>query len=99
MDGSHSSGEKDSSLILQVDDLVVEYLGDKSSVLAVDRVSLELRRGEFLGIVGESGCGKSTLLFAIAQLLNPPAEIVSGSVIFKGQNHVLLREKALRHIR
>jgi peptide/nickel transport system ATP-binding protein len=86
-------------IILSVDDLVVKYVGEKSSVLAVDRVSLQLKRGEFLGIVGESGCGKSTLLFAIAQLLNPPAEIVSGSVTFKGQNLVLMREKALRHVR
>jgi len=85
--------------ILDVRDLVVEYAADDVNVRAVDRVSLQLRRGEFLGVVGESGCGKSTLCFAIAQLLSPPAEIVEGSVIFHGKNLVLLREKQLRRLR
>ena len=40
-------------------------------------------RGEFLAVVGESGCGKSTLLFAIAKLLNQPAVITGGSVVFR----------------
>ena len=51
---------------------------------AVDGVDLDVREGEFVGVVGESGCGKSTLLFAIAQLLSPPAEITAGSVQFHG---------------
>jgi peptide/nickel transport system ATP-binding protein len=85
--------------ILEVKDLVVDYVGDKSRIRAVDRVSLCLGRGEFLGIVGESGCGKSTLCFAIAQLLTPPAEIVGGSVVFEGRDLVQLREGELRHLR
>jgi peptide/nickel transport system ATP-binding protein len=85
--------------LLEVKDLVVEYAGERGTVLAVDRVNLEIKRGEFLGIVGESGCGKSTLLFAIAQLLNEPAEIVDGSVLFRGKNLVMMREKALRALR
>ena len=52
--------------ILQVRELSVAYQTDEGEVVAVDRVDLELARGEFLAIVGESGCGKSTLLFAIA---------------------------------
>jgi peptide/nickel transport system ATP-binding protein len=85
--------------ILDVRDLSVDYLTRDSPARAVDHVSLELRPGEFLGIVGESGCGKSTLLFAIAQLLSPPAQITGGEVIFKGTNMVQLSEKALRAIR
>jgi len=81
--------------LLEVRDLVVEY-GD---VRAVDRVSLEVEPGEFLGIVGESGCGKSTLLFAIARLLSPPARIVSGDVRFQGSDMVKLDEDELRHLR
>jgi peptide/nickel transport system ATP-binding protein len=68
-------------------------------VRAVDNVSLEVGKGEFLGIVGESGCGKSTLLFAISRLLSPPAEIASGSVVFKGTDMVGLSESELRHVR
>jgi len=95
----HEGETRAAPAILEVRDLIVEYGLGRNPVRAVDGVSLELRRGEFLGLVGESGCGKSTLCFAIARLLSPPAEIVDGSVMFKGQNLVHLREKQLRHLR
>src|ERR1700674_3212492 len=85
--------------VLQIDELCVDYLTDRGAVRAVDRVTLDVARGEFLGIVGESGCGKSTLLFAIARLLSPPAEIASGSIRFEGRDMVSMSEKELRHHR
>jgi peptide/nickel transport system ATP-binding protein len=85
--------------VLAVRDLSVAYAMDHGAVLAVDRVSFDLYPGEFLGIVGESGCGKSTLLFAIAQLLTPPAAIIGGSVVFKGQNMVGLTDDQLAAVR
>src|SRR5256885_12470839 len=85
--------------LLEVKDLCVDYLTDRDPVRAVDRVSLELAKGEFLGIVGESGCGKSTLLFAIARLLSQPAEISSGEVWFGGRDMVSMDEDELRHLR
>jgi len=85
--------------VLEVKDLVVEYASDSGPVRAVDRVSFDLARGEFLGIVGESGCGKSTLLFAIARLLSRPADIVSGEVRFEGTDMVSLDDDELRHVR
>ncbi len=85
--------------LLDVDTLSVSYLTDDAEIGAVDRVSLTVHPGEFLGIVGESGCGKSTLLFAIAQLLTPPAEITSGRVVFNGQDLVQLTDGELRHVR
>jgi peptide/nickel transport system ATP-binding protein len=85
--------------LLEVRDLTVDYLTEAADVRAVDRVRLTVESGEFLGIVGESGCGKSTLLFAVAQLLSPPAEIVGGTVIFKGRDMVRLSRGELRHIR
>jgi peptide/nickel transport system ATP-binding protein len=88
-----------SETLLEVEDLSVSYLTDAADIGAVERVSLTVHAGEFLGIVGESGCGKSTLLFAIAQLLSPPAEITSGRVVFKGQDLVQLSDSALRHVR
>jgi peptide/nickel transport system ATP-binding protein len=84
-----------SERLLEVRGLTVSY----GSVVAVDNVDLDLGKSEFLGIVGESGCGKSTLLFAISQLLNPPAEIVAGEVLFHGRNIVSLDEGRLRSIR
>jgi peptide/nickel transport system ATP-binding protein len=85
--------------VLAVRDLSVAYAMDRGAVLAVDRVSFELYPGEFVGIVGESGCGKSTLLFAIARLLAPPAAIIGGSVVFKGENMVGLTDDELMAIR
>jgi peptide/nickel transport system ATP-binding protein len=85
--------------VLSVRNLTVDYGTGAGAVRAVDAVDLELHPGGFLGIVGESGSGKSTLLFAIAQLLNPPAEIVEGEVRFHGTDLVTLGESRLRHLR
>jgi oligopeptide/dipeptide ABC transporter ATP-binding protein len=92
-----SSAEK----ILEVRDLSVAYASERGTVVAVDRVSFEVGRGEFLGIVGESGCGKSTLLYAIARLLGPPlsGEITGGEVLFRGRDMVTLSDRELRSIR
>ena len=77
------------------------YASEHGPVVAVDNVSFDLRRGEFLGIVGESACGKSTLVYAIARLLGAPlaGEITHGQVLFKGRDMVTLADKQLRHIR
>ena len=64
-------------------------------VKAVDDISIEIRKGETLGIVGESGCGKSTTGRTILQLLNP----TSGNVYFKGQKLNTMKKKDLRNIR
>jgi peptide/nickel transport system ATP-binding protein len=85
--------------ILEVRDLRVEYAAANGAVGAVDRVSFDVRKGEFVGVVGESGCGKSTMLFAIARLLSPPAGITGGSVVFHGDNLVTMTEKQLNLLR
>ena len=85
--------------MLEVRELSVEYATSGRPARAVDRVSLEVRSGEFLGVVGESGCGKSTLLFAIALLLRPPAERVGGSVLFHGRDLTAFGEEELREVR
>jgi peptide/nickel transport system ATP-binding protein len=94
-----AAGHSGLDLMLEIRDLSVEYALARGSVHAVDRVSFDVRRGEFVGIVGESGCGKSTLLFAIAQLLAPPAAITGGSVLFKGTNLVGMTDTQLAPVR
>ena len=64
-------------------------------VRAVDGVSLSVKEGETLGLVGESGCGKSTLCRAVLQLLVP----TSGSVRFEGKEIVGLKRRAMQPLR
>jgi peptide/nickel transport system ATP-binding protein len=68
-------------VVLRAEHLSVEYAGAEPT-RAVRNVSLELRRGEVLGIAGESGCGKSTLAYALARLLRPPARLAGGTIQF-----------------
>lgn len=67
--------------LLSVRDFSVIYDVDPP-VEAVKNVTLELQRGEILGLAGESGCGKTTLAYGVQRLLRAPAVITSGSVTF-----------------
>jgi len=67
--------------LLSVHDFSVVY-DVEPPVAAVKNVSLDLRRGEILGLAGESGCGKTTLAYGVQRLLKAPAVITSGSVVF-----------------
>jgi peptide/nickel transport system ATP-binding protein len=87
------SGSRDP--LLRVDNLVVEYSIAGKTVHAVSGVSLEVARGETLGLVGESGCGKSTLGRAVLQLRRP----VSGQVVFDGHDLVAMKGDTLRRMR
>ncbi|GAA2090372.1 hypothetical protein GCM10009840_31740 [Pseudolysinimonas kribbensis] len=73
-------------VILQINDLVVDYGSADQPVRAVDGVSLTLRRGQVLGIAGESGSGKSTLAYAITRLHQPPAQITAGQLLYTGRD-------------
>jgi peptide/nickel transport system ATP-binding protein len=79
--GPPSAGD----VVLRAEHLSVEYAG-AAPTRAVRDVSLELRRGEVLGIAGESGCGKSTLAYALARLLRPPARLTGGTIRFYGRD-------------
>src|SRR2546426_3196122 len=81
--------------LLDVNNLVVEYPVGARIVHAVSGVSLQIARGETLGLVGESGCGKSTLGRAVLQLRRP----TSGRVLFDGHDLTTMQGDALRLMR
>ena len=90
------SGVSKSDFLLRVRNLVVEFpAGPRRKVNAVSNVSIDVQKGETLGLVGESGCGKSTTGRAIMQLIKP----TSGSVQFKGQELTNMSAKKLREVR
>ena len=82
--------------LLSVQELKTYYrVSRKKIVKAVDDVTLSVKKGEILGIVGESGCGKSTLGKSILRLTEPTA----GKVTFLGQEMTGLNAKELRNMR
>jgi peptide/nickel transport system ATP-binding protein len=81
--------------LLKVENLVVQYGVGGKTIHAVSGVSLDVARGETLGLVGESGCGKSTLGRAVLQL----RRAVSGRVLFEGRDLMAMQGDSLRKMR
>jgi oligopeptide/dipeptide ABC transporter ATP-binding protein len=86
--------------LLEIRDLVVAFPGrDGVEIPVVRGLSLEVGRGEMVGLVGESGCGKSMTSLAVLGLVPPPGRIAGGSIRFDGRELVGLSEAALRTVR
>jgi oligopeptide/dipeptide ABC transporter ATP-binding protein len=85
--------------ILVIQKLSIAYPISIGTVRAVENVSLSVRKGEVLGIVGESGCGKSTLGLSMLKLMKPPGRITSGSILYKGLDILSMSDRALLDLR
>ena len=86
--------------LLSVQGLTTVFNLPSGVVRPVDNVSLELRRGETLGLVGESGSGKSMTALSILRLVQPPGETFGGPIEFNGRKDLLeLSEREMRRIR
>ena len=71
--------------LLQIEKLNVEYITDDAIVYALNDFSLNVKRGEKIGLVGETGAGKTTLALSILRLLPKKiGKITSGSIIYEG---------------
>ncbi|OZI27253.1 methionine ABC transporter ATP-binding protein [Bordetella genomosp. 7] len=88
-----------SDVILQVRGLRTAFHTEAGAWPAVDGVDLTVRRGEIVGLVGESGSGKSVTGFSLLGLIDPPGEVVSGEILFKGQDLRKLDEEGMRRLR
>ena len=87
-------------VVLQVRDLHAHLHTRWGVVRAVDGVSLDLREGETLGLVGESGCGKTMTALSILRLLPQPAgRIVQGEILLEGEDLVAKSEREMRRVR
>jgi oligopeptide/dipeptide ABC transporter ATP-binding protein len=85
--------------VLEVERLSVSYRTERGLLKALREVSLEVPRGEIVGIVGESGCGKSTLISTVIRLLAPNAQLTGGAIRFQGDDLLSLDERAMRALR
>ena len=89
-----------SSPLLSVRDLSIAFGRGAREVLAADKVSFDIKKGETLALVGESGSGKSVTALSIMKLLPyPSAHHPSGSILFKGQDLMRLSEREIRRHR
>ena len=84
--------------LVQIENLAVTFHTPRGSFRAVRSASLEIARGEVLGLVGESGCGKSTVAFAMMNYL-PGTAMVEGAVRFEGMNISEFSDAELRELR
>jgi peptide/nickel transport system ATP-binding protein len=89
----------DSTNVLEIEGLKTYIKLSRTTVRAVDGISLHIAPGETLGLVGESGCGKSITGMSIMKLLPSGGNIVAGSIKLSGRDIVPLEEKAMRDIR
>jgi peptide/nickel transport system ATP-binding protein len=97
---SATFGHAASEPVLEVRDLRTYFYTRGGLVKAVDGVSLSLRRGETLAIVGESGCGKSVTALSLMRLVaDPPGRVVGGTVHLDGLDLLGLDAAAMRQIR
>src|SRR5665647_3215685 len=86
--------------LLSVKDLSVAFGIGSREVLAVNRVSFDIGKGETVALVGESGSGKSVTALLVMKLLPyPSAHHPSGSITFKGREMLTLPENEIRKVR
>jgi oligopeptide transport system ATP-binding protein len=86
--------------LLSIENLETCFRTPEGTVHAENGVSLHLKRGEILGIVGESGCGKSVTMLSVLGLIpNPPGKVTAGKAFYKGQDLLKMKDREIRKIR
>ena len=85
--------------VLDIENLAVAYTVRGGEVEAVQNVTLDIKKGESHGIVGESGCGKSTVAWSIINFLGANGYVKRGTIKFQGKNLVGKKGEELRRLR
>jgi peptide/nickel transport system ATP-binding protein len=86
-------------MILEVENLRVEFPTRRGTLTALDKVSFQIKEGEILGVVGESGAGKSITGMAVIGLLERPGRIAGGEVRLEGRRIDQLPHEEMRKVR
>jgi peptide/nickel transport system ATP-binding protein len=97
--GAETARSAGADPVLAVEGLKTQFFTDEGIVRAVDGVSFHVGAGEALGIVGESGSGKSVTAMSLMRLLDEPARIVAGRVVFQGRDVLAMSQSELRKLR
>lgn len=86
--------------LLKIENLVIHYEMDYGVVEAVNNLSLSVKKGETLGIVGETGAGKTTVALSVLGLIQqPPGHIIGGNIYFHDENLLKKTKKQMKKIR
>ena len=92
-------GSTDTEPLLDIRSLKTYFYTSDGVVPAVDDISITVRRGQTVGLVGESGCGKSVTSLSIMRLVPPPGRIIAGQIRLDGADLVTLPDRAMYGIR
>lgn len=97
------NAKQDSSPLLEILNLSVDFSAAAQSISAVENISFKVNRGEIVAIVGESGCGKSVTCLSIAKLIDDSISSTSGSIVLNSATRryeiLKLDNKSLRSLR
>jgi oligopeptide/dipeptide ABC transporter ATP-binding protein len=85
--------------LLNIEGLKTYFFTEAGIVKAVDNISLNVRKGESLGLVGESGSGKTVTALSVLRIVPKPGKIVDGKIEFNGENLLKKTEKEMQSMR
>ena len=85
--------------LLEIKNLQIGFDAPAGLLMAVRGIDLEIYPGEIVALVGESGCGKSLTAMSILNLIDSPARIIAGEVLFKGENIFTMKPERLMAFR
>ena len=85
--------------LLEIRDLSVSFPLERSTIHALQGLSLHVRAGERLGVVGESGSGKSVTAQSVMRMVPSPGRVTSGQILFEGHDILGLSSAAMHDVR
>ena len=91
--------ETNNNYLLEINNMKTYFYTKKGTVPAVDDVSINISKGQIIGLVGESGCGKSVTALSVMGLVQSPGKVTEGTIVFEGKNLLDLSNTEMRNVR